>query len=68
MISIGIGRVSGALFTFSFGVIVEILRLFNIKFLGSNYDPLDIVIHGIGIIAGLFFDYTIIDKFENQHI
>jgi hypothetical protein len=60
-------RVIGAICTFSFGVIVEILQLLKIKFLGSTYDPLDIVMYGIGVIIGLLVDYTIIDKFENQH-
>jgi hypothetical protein len=57
----------GAFFTFSFGIIVEILQLLKIKFLGTTYDPLDIVMYGTGIILGLLVDYTIIDKFENQH-
>ena len=66
-ISIVKSRVIGAIFTFSFGVIVEILQLLKIKFLGSTYDPLDIVMYGIGIMIGLLVDYTIIDKLENQH-
>jgi hypothetical protein len=66
-ISIVKSRVIGAIFTFSFGVIVEILQLLKIKLLGSTYDPLDIVMYGIGVMIGLFIDYTIIDKFENQH-
>jgi hypothetical protein len=66
-ISIVKSRVIGAMFTFSFGVIVEILQLFKIEFLGSTYDPLDIVMYGIGVMLGLLVDYTIIDKLENQH-
>jgi hypothetical protein len=59
-------RVIGATFTFSFGVIVEILQLLEIKFLGSTYDPLDILMYGLGVMTGILIDYTIIDKFENQ--
>jgi hypothetical protein len=66
-VSIVKSRVIGAICTFSFGVIVEILQLLKIKFLGSTYDPLDIVMYGIGVIIGLLVDYIIIDKFENQH-
>jgi hypothetical protein len=66
-VSIAKSRVIGAISTFSFGVIVEILQLLKIKFLGSTYDPLDIVMYGIGVIIGLLVDYTIIDNFENQH-
>jgi hypothetical protein len=65
-ISIAKSRVIGALFTFLTGLIVEILQLFKIEFLGSTYDPLDIVMYGIGVMLGLLVDYTIIDKFENQ--
>jgi hypothetical protein len=66
-ISITKSRVIGAMSTFLFGLIVEILQLLKIKFLGSTYDPLDIVMYGIGIMMGILIDYTIIDKLENQH-
>jgi len=66
-VSIVRSRVTGAIFTFSFGAIVEILQLLKIKFLGSTYDPLDILMYGFGVVLGLLADYTIIDKFENQH-
>jgi hypothetical protein len=65
-ISIVKSRVIGALFTFLIGLIVEILQLFKIEFLGSTYDPLDIVMYGLGVMIALLIDYTIIDKFENQ--
>ena len=66
-ISIVNSRVVGAICTFSFGVIVEILQLLKIDLFGSTYDPLDIVMYGIGVIIGIIVDYTIIDKFENKH-
>lgn len=65
-ISIVKSRVIGALFTFSFGVIVEILQFLNIKFLGSTFDPLDIVMYAFGIMIGLLVDFTIIDKIEKS--
>jgi len=67
-ISVVKSRVVGAICTFSFGVFVEILQLLKIDFLGSTYDPLDMLMYAIGVIAGLIVDYTIIDKFENQNI
>ena len=66
-ISIVKSRVIGVLFTFLTGLIVEILQLFKIEFLGSTYDPLDIVMYGIGVMSGLLIDCTIIDKLENKH-
>jgi len=59
-------RIIGALFTFAFGTIVEILQFYEIEFLGSTYDPWDILMYGIGIGLGILIDLTIIDKFENQ--
>jgi hypothetical protein len=66
-ISITKSRVIGAISAFLFGLLVEILQLLKIEFLGSTYDPLDIVMYGIGIMMGILVDYTIIDKLENQH-
>lgn len=58
-------RIIGAIFTFAFGTIVEILQFYEIEFLGRTYDPWDIVMYGIGIALGIAIDLTIIDKFEN---
>lgn len=65
-ISIAKSRVIGAMSTFLFGLFVEIMQLHKIKFLGSTYDPLDIVMYGIGIMIGVLVDYIVIDKLENQ--
>ncbi len=58
--------ITGALFTFAFGVIVEISQLYGIDFFGSTYDPWDIVMYVIGIGLGIVIDLTILDKFEKQ--
>ena len=57
-------RIIGAVFTLSFGTIVEILQLNKIEFLGSTYDPLDILMYGTGVGLGIIMDLTIINKFE----
>jgi len=36
----------------------------EIRFLGSTYDPLDILMYAIGVGLGIVIDLTIIDKFE----
>ena len=59
-------RIIGAIFTFAFGIMVEILQLYKIEFLGRTYDPWDILMYGIGIGAGIAIDLTIIEKFEKQ--
>ena len=65
-ISVNKARIIGAVFAFVFGAIVEILQFYEIDFLGRTYDPLDILMYGIGIGFGIAIDLTIIDKFEKQ--
>lgn len=65
-ISVFLARIIAALFTFSFGTTVELLQLYEIKFLGSTYDPLDIFMYGIGVGLGIVIDLTVINKFEKQ--
>ena len=65
-ISVNKARIIGALITFAFGTIVEILQLYEIEFLGRTYDPWDILMYLIGIGLGIVIDLTIIDKFEKH--
>jgi hypothetical protein len=65
-ISVNKARIAGAIITFAFGTMVEILQLYKIEFLGRTYDPWDILMYGIGIGLGIVIDLTIIDKFEKQ--
>ena len=65
-ISVNKARILGAIFTFAFGTIVEIVQLYEIEFLGRTYDPWDILMYLIGIGLGIVIDLTIIDKFEKQ--
>ncbi len=57
-------RITGAILTFGFGTIVEILQYYEIEFLGSTFDPWDILMYGIGTGLGIVIDLTVIDKFE----
>lgn len=57
-------RAVGILLTFLFGLTIEILQYYDILVFGSTYDPLDILMYGIGVILGLFIDLLIIDKLE----
>lgn len=63
--SITICRIIGVLLPFLFGLTVEILQLYNIRFFGRTYDPLDILMYGIGVITGLLIDLLVINKIEN---
>lgn len=59
-------RIVGAVLTFSFGTLVELLQLNNVPFLGETYDPLDILMYGIGVGLGVLLDFTIISRFERR--
>jgi hypothetical protein len=59
-------RIVGAVLTFSFGTLVELLQLNNIHFLGETYDPLDILMYGIGVGLGVILDLTVINGLENN--
>jgi len=63
-LSVNKSRIVAAIFIFSFGTFVEIMQLNKIYFLGSTYDPLDILMYGLGIGLGLTFDLTILNRLE----
>ena len=67
-ISIVNSRTIGAVFTFLFGTTVEVLQYNKINFLGATYDPLDILIYGIGVALGLILDFTIINRYEKMAV
>ncbi len=65
-LSVTRSRMIGAIFTFLFGLTVEILQFYGIKLFGSTYDMLDIVMYALGVLLGLLIDFTVINKFERQ--
>ncbi len=68
MVSVPKARFIGAGFAFCFGVMVEILQLNKIPIFGSTYDPMDILMYGIGVAMGVLLDFTIIENFEKENI
>lgn len=64
--SVSSARSIGAIFTVTFGTLVEVLQYLKIEFLGKTYDPWDILMYSIGVGLGIAFDLTIINKFEKQ--
>ncbi len=67
-LSINNSRILGGVFTFLFGLTVEMLQFYEIRFLGSTYDILDIAMYATGVLFGLLIDLTLIDKFEKESI
>ena len=65
-LSVTKSRIIGAVFTFAFGVFVEIIQFNEIELFGRTYDPWDIVMYGIGTGLGVVIDLTVINKLEKQ--
>lgn len=65
-ISVNKARLISAIFTVAFGTMVELFQFYKIEFLGSTFDPLDLLMYVFGIGLGYVIDFTIIDKFEKQ--
>lgn len=61
-------RILGGLLTFLIGTSVEILQRVNIPLFGNTYDPLDLLMYGIGIGSGIMLDFTILNRLERQKI
>jgi hypothetical protein len=59
-------RIAAGLFTVGFGTMVELLQYYKIDFLGSTYDPWDIVMYVTGTAAGILIDLTLIEKLEKN--
>ena len=59
-------RLIGISSIFSFGIVVELLQANGIHFLGNTYDPLDILMYGLGIAIGVTIDLVIIDQLEKN--
>ncbi len=59
-------RIIAATGTFLFGVFTEIMQWNHFHFLGETYDPLDILMYGIGVVSGIVVDLTIIDRLEKS--
>lgn len=57
-------RIAGAVSTLSFAAFVEILQYYQIAFLGSTYDPCDLLMYVIGTGLGISIDLFIINHFE----
>lgn len=65
-ISVNKARLASAIFTVAFGTLVEIFQFYKIEFLGSTFDPWDLLMYVFGVGLGIVIDFTIIDKFEKQ--
>jgi hypothetical protein len=59
-------RIISASGTFLFGVFAEIMQWNHLHFLGETYDPLDILMYGIGVGIGVVLDLAIIDRLERS--
>lgn len=59
-------RLLGAMATMLIGISAELLQLAGFRIFGNTFDPLDILMYGLGIGLGLMIDMTLIDKLEDR--
>jgi len=59
-------RVIGVFSVLLFAFAVEILQANGVAVFGNTYDPLDIMMSGIGVGLGFIVDITVLDKLENK--
>ncbi len=62
--SVRISRVMAGLGTFALGVLVEYTQYLGLDFLGSTYDPLDLMMYTLGVGLGLGIDRILLDPWE----
>ena len=51
-----------ALLIFGISAFTEIMQAFGIYFLGVTFDPIDILMFGIGVLIAAFFDKQVFDR------
>jgi hypothetical protein len=59
-------RIIGAVFTFLIGTSVELFQMKGIPVFGNTYDPLDILMYGIGVTLGIAIDLLILKRLEQS--
>jgi hypothetical protein len=59
-------RWTRAISVFGFGVTVETLQYYDIDVFGSTFDPMDIVMYGIGVVSGIVFERVVLTHFPRK--
>lgn len=54
--TIGGTRVVKGMAVFGVSLVVELLQFYGVPLFGETFDPLDIVMYGLGVLAGVVFD------------
>ena len=62
--SLVLSRVVGGLGTFSVGMTVEFMQYLGIDFLGTTFDPWDLLMYAAGVCLGLALDIGLLDRWE----
>ncbi len=65
-VSVNKSRIIAAIVTLAFGTVVELLQFYEIELFGRTYDPLDLLMYGIGVGLGILMDLMLLKRFEQQ--
>ncbi len=58
-------KFAAAVGVFLIGVGVETLQYFHVPLFGRTFDPLDILMYGLGVIMGVLFDLSVLSRLDN---
>ena len=63
-LAVNTSRILAGLGTFGFGALVEWLQYLGLDFLGSTFDPWDLLMYALGVCLGLGLDILVLDRWE----
>jgi len=61
---IALSRTARALVVLSIGVAVEILQYFGVPLFGRTFDPVDFVMYGVGVVAGVLLELIVLSMLD----
>lgn len=61
-------RIIRGMLVFSVGAVTETMQFFGVPIFGQTFDPLDYLMFGIGIGAGILFEKKVLSRLARQAI
>lgn len=48
------------------GVTVEVLQMFGVPIFGRTFDPRDFLMYGLGVLAGVVFEWAVLSRLDSD--
>jgi hypothetical protein len=52
----------------SIGAAVEVLQYFGVPLFGRTFDPLDFVMYGVGVVAGVLLELIVLSRLDPKSV